>query len=79
MDIKADEKLTQDLCRRLSPKQCLIVLEDVWYKEPWLLFLKMFQYIKGRTLVTTRLAEVAELGKIHKMQHVSTFVSLRSL
>ncbi|XP_057808158.1 putative late blight resistance protein homolog R1A-10 [Salvia miltiorrhiza] len=68
MQIKADEKLTQDLCGQLSHKQCLIVLDDVWYEEPLHLLQKLFQNIKGKTLVTTRLAKVANLGKIHKMR-----------
>lgn len=57
--MKGDEELVKDLCAQLSQKKGLIVLDDIWSKEPLHHLKKIFPDIKGIALVTTRLAKVA--------------------
>ncbi|KAH6819487.1 hypothetical protein C2S51_003090 [Perilla frutescens var. frutescens] len=61
MRMKEDEKLARDLCVPLSSKRGLIVMDDVCSKEPLHHLKILFPEIKGRALVTTRLAKVAKV------------------
>lgn len=62
MHLREDEELVKDLCTRLSNKRCLIVLDDLWNKEPLHHLQKLLPNIKGEIFVTTRLFEVAKCG-----------------
>lgn len=58
-----DENLVRQLCGKLSSKRCLIVLDDLWSKEPLNRLKYLFPDIKGTALVMTRLAKVAKFGQ----------------
>lgn len=68
--LKEDEKLVKDLCSQLSNTKCLIVLDDLWNKEPLHYLQQLLPDIKGEIFVTTRLFEVAKCGScdfVHNM------------
>ncbi|XP_042067917.1 putative late blight resistance protein homolog R1A-10 [Salvia splendens] len=70
MHLREDEKLVKDLCTTLSNKRCLIVLDDLWNKEPLHYLKNLLPNIKGEIFVTTRLFEVAKCGRsdiVYKM------------
>ncbi|KAH6803276.1 hypothetical protein C2S51_034722 [Perilla frutescens var. frutescens] len=70
MHLKENEKLVKDLCTQLSNKRCLIVMDDLWSKEPLHCLQQLFPDTKGEIFVTTRLFEVAKCGScdfVYKM------------
>ncbi|XP_047938498.1 putative late blight resistance protein homolog R1A-10 [Salvia hispanica] len=61
--MKEDDELVTKLCEELSSKRILIVIDDLWSKEPLHHLQTVFPNIKGRALVTTRLREVTKWGE----------------
>ncbi|KAH6772019.1 hypothetical protein C2S51_010423 [Perilla frutescens var. frutescens] len=60
LQMKEDEKVARDLFVPLSWKRCLIVMDDLCSEEPLHYLKVLFPDIKGKVLVTTRLAKLAE-------------------
>ncbi|XP_047938359.1 putative late blight resistance protein homolog R1A-10 [Salvia hispanica] len=61
--MKEDDELVTKLCEELSSKRILIVIDDLWSKEPLHHLQTLFPNIKGKALVTTRLREVTQWGE----------------
>ncbi|KAH6758386.1 hypothetical protein C2S51_018621 [Perilla frutescens var. frutescens] len=67
MQIKGDD---HDLNRDLSNKRFFLVLDDVWDEAPLQYLAILFPNIKGRAMVTTRLAKVAHSEKIDSVRNM---------
>ncbi|XP_042067665.1 putative late blight resistance protein homolog R1A-10 isoform X2 [Salvia splendens] len=63
IQMKEDDEIVTNLCKELSSKRILIVIDDLWSKEPLHHLQALFPNIKGKALVTTRLREVTQWGE----------------